>query len=219
MRRQVGSPTVAQYQIIIMSKNTMEDLPAAEVAPSIEVAQDKPNMDQPTTVEDSILPRPLYRSGSIEMGEIAVPDSTSTTEKFSIYTVRQKKMIIIAGSFAAFFSPVSSNIYFPALNTIAKDLHVSLAHINLTVTTYQVRMILCPPVHPTIAIPRVNSVLTIVQDYAGYCAHDRRRSLRRSRPTTSVLYLFHVLHCGQPGTCASRLIRCANGPATSPERW
>ena len=48
----------------------------------------------------------------------------------------------MAGSFAAFFSPLSSNVYFPAINTIAKDLRVSISRINLTVTTYQVSAIL-----------------------------------------------------------------------------
>ena len=63
-------------------------------------------------------------------------------EEYSIFTTRQKKMIVIAGSFAGFFSPLSSNIYFPALNTIAEDLRVSISRINLTVTTYQVSIVL-----------------------------------------------------------------------------
>jgi hypothetical protein len=39
---------------------------------------------------------------------------------------------------AALFSPFTAQIYFPALNTIAKDLHVTNSKINLTVTTYMV---------------------------------------------------------------------------------
>ena len=62
-------------------------------------------------------------------------------EEYSVFTTRQKKMILIAGSFAGFFSPLSSNVYFPALNTIAKDLRVSVSQINLTVTTYQVDIV------------------------------------------------------------------------------
>ena len=133
---------------IIMSENAVQDLRAAEVAPSINTVQDTKELDQPTTDEDIILHEPPYKPEMIEMKEAAVPDSTPTADIFSVYTARQKKVILVAGSFAAFFSPVSSNIYFPALNTIAKDLHVSLSQINLTVTTYQVSMTVCSPVKP-----------------------------------------------------------------------
>ncbi|KAI9829317.1 MAG: hypothetical protein M1819_006380 [Sarea resinae] len=59
-----------------------------------------------------------------------------TGKKHSVFTKNQKRCIILAASFAGFFSPLSANIYFPALNTLAKDLHVSSSKINLTVTTY-----------------------------------------------------------------------------------
>ena len=131
-----------------MSEHTVQDLRAAEVAPSIDTVQDKQKTDQPTTVEDLILHEPPYKPESVEMKELAIPDSTPIAENFSVYSARQKKVILVAGSFAAFFSPVSSNIYFPALVTIAKDLHVSLSQISLTVTTYQVSAILCSPVNP-----------------------------------------------------------------------
>ena len=132
----------------IVSENTVQDLRVAEVAPSIDTAQDKQKMDQPATVQDLILPEPPYKPEPIEMKELAIPVLTPTADTFSVYSARQKKVIIVTGSFAAFFSPVSSNIYFPALITIAKDLHVSLSQINLTVTTYQVSVILCSQVNP-----------------------------------------------------------------------
>ena len=66
----------------------------------------------------------------------------SSAEQFSVFSSRQKRAIVVAGSCAASFSLVSSNIYFPALVTIAKDLQVSLSQINLTVTIYQVRLII-----------------------------------------------------------------------------
>ena len=57
-------------------------------------------------------------------------------EQYSVFTVGQKRAIVLAGSFAAFFSPMTGSIYFPALTTIADDLNVSASSINLTVTTY-----------------------------------------------------------------------------------
>lgn len=49
-------------------------------------------------------------------------------------------MIIVA----SFISPVTANIYFPALNPIAKDLDVSIGLINLTLTTYMIFQGLAP---------------------------------------------------------------------------
>ncbi|KAI9689837.1 MAG: hypothetical protein M1822_009719 [Bathelium mastoideum] len=61
---------------------------------------------------------------------------TKDEEPYSIYSTRQKKAIVFGASVAALFSPLSANIYFPALNSLASDLHVSTNLINLTVTTY-----------------------------------------------------------------------------------
>jgi hypothetical protein len=57
---------------------------------------------------------------------------------YSIFSKNEKIGIIIIASWAAFFSPVSSNIYFPALNDLADDLHVTDSLINLTITSYMV---------------------------------------------------------------------------------
>nr|ASK38707.1 major facilitator superfamily transporter [Paecilomyces divaricatus] len=62
----------------------------------------------------------------------------------SIFTRPQKILIVIIASLAAFFSPVSSAIYFPALGTLADALGVSVSLINLTVTTYLVMQGLAP---------------------------------------------------------------------------
>lgn len=68
--------------------------------------------------------------------------TTSASEKpYSTFTPWQKRFIILAASTGSFISPLTSNIYFPALNTLASDLHVSISKINLTITTYMV----CPP--------------------------------------------------------------------------
>jgi hypothetical protein len=73
------------------------------------------------------------------------PDPNPTTEQrdFSVFTVGQKRAIVATGSLAAFFSPLSSSIYFPALETISHELGVSISKINLTVTTYLVSSSLC----------------------------------------------------------------------------
>jgi MFS family permease len=47
---------------------------------------------------------------------------------------------------ASFVSPMTANIYFPALNSIAADLGVSIRLINLTLTTYMVFQAIAPTI-------------------------------------------------------------------------
>ena len=60
---------------------------------------------------------------------------------WSVWTPRQVKMIIVVASFASLLSPLSGQIYFPALNSIAADLHVSDSLVNLSITTYLVSLL------------------------------------------------------------------------------
>lgn len=63
----------------------------------------------------------------------------SLGKDYSIFTLWQKRFIVFTATMGAFFSPFTTQIYFPALTSIAKDLHVSNSKINLTMTTYMVR--------------------------------------------------------------------------------
>jgi hypothetical protein len=56
----------------------------------------------------------------------------------SVFTPNQKRFIVFMAAWAGFFSPVSGAIYFPALNSLARDLKVSDALINATLTSYMV---------------------------------------------------------------------------------
>lgn len=40
------------------------------------------------------------------------------SEDYSVFTVNQKRSIILAGSFIGWFSPMSGSIYYPALNQV-----------------------------------------------------------------------------------------------------
>jgi hypothetical protein len=79
----------------------------------------------------------------VDDGEAELQIVPTNTPPYTIYTKRQKIGIIFAASFASFFSPMSANIYVPALNSVAASMHVSNSKINLTLTTYLVR--LSPP--------------------------------------------------------------------------
>ncbi|KAE9375365.1 MFS multidrug transporter-like protein [Stipitochalara longipes BDJ] len=68
----------------------------------------------------------------------------SLGKDYSIFGPWQKKFIVFAATMGAFFSPFSTQIYFPALTSIAKDLNVTNSKINLTVTTYMILQAIAP---------------------------------------------------------------------------
>lgn len=65
--------------------------------------------------------------------------ASAASPVYSVFTKNQKRFIVFMAAWAGFFSPVSGNIYFPALNPLARDLNVSNTLINLTLTSYMVR--------------------------------------------------------------------------------
>ncbi|OJJ04350.1 hypothetical protein ASPVEDRAFT_196671 [Aspergillus versicolor CBS 583.65] len=67
------------------------------------------------------------------------------------FTPSQKRLIILAASLASAFSPLSSNIYYPALNSLASDLNVTPSQINLTITTYMICQSLSPTLTATLS--------------------------------------------------------------------
>ncbi|KAI1137638.1 MFS general substrate transporter [Hypoxylon sp. FL0543] len=72
------------------------------------------------------------------------PSPPGPEEPYSIFDKRQKALIVLIVSTAATFSGFASNIYFPALPTIAHDLNVSIELVNLTVTSYLIFQGLAP---------------------------------------------------------------------------
>ena len=63
---------------------------------------------------------------------------TPADKNYSSFSYVQKFLIIMMASWAAFFSPLSANIYYPIFNILADDFNVSNTLINLTVTVYMV---------------------------------------------------------------------------------
>jgi MFS family permease len=57
-------------------------------------------------------------------------------ERYSLFTRAEKWYIVFLISFAGWFSTLSSFIYYPAIAQVAKDLNVTIAAVNLTVTSY-----------------------------------------------------------------------------------
>lgn len=64
--------------------------------------------------------------------------SQAVEAPYSSFSLFEKRMIVLAAALSAFFSPLTAQIYFPALNVVAQAFDVSTTKINLTVTTYMI---------------------------------------------------------------------------------
>ncbi|CAK5278931.1 unnamed protein product [Mycena citricolor] len=98
----------------------------------------------PMGVSDSPVHNALPLTDEISgTGEQSVP--------YSIYTAREKWIIVFLIAFGGLFSPLSANIYFPVIPTIALAFRKTTELINLTVTTYIIFQGLAPMFWGTLA--------------------------------------------------------------------
>jgi len=81
---------------------------------------------------------PEKNDGQVVQGAPQSQQNAVDQHDYSVFTVNQKRAIVAAASLASFYSPLSSSIYFPALETIASALGVSTSKVDITVTTYLV---------------------------------------------------------------------------------
>lgn len=63
---------------------------------------------------------------------------------YTTFTRRQRAFLVLMASLAASFSGFASNIFFPAIPTMAAALHTSIENINLSVTTYMIFQAISP---------------------------------------------------------------------------
>ncbi|KAH8690282.1 putative MFS transporter [Talaromyces proteolyticus] len=108
-------------------------------------SQQQKDTQQPET-SGNIQPDSVQEAAHSELQHNAKEVETYSIENapYCILPEREKVTLMILASFAAIISPMSSSIYFPAINNIAKDLNVSITLINLTVTTYLILQGIAP---------------------------------------------------------------------------
>ncbi|KAK1721105.1 major facilitator superfamily transporter [Colletotrichum lupini] len=63
---------------------------------------------------------------------------------YSVFSPSTKRWVAFMASVACFVPPMFANIYYPVLAPIADDLHVSVALVNLTVTSYMILQAISP---------------------------------------------------------------------------
>lgn len=83
--------------------------------------------------------------------EVSIPPNVpsqpdhATKEVYSSFSRSSKAWVTLLVAMSGFFSPLSANIYFPAVTYISEDLQVSIQLINLTITAY----LLCQCIVPS----------------------------------------------------------------------
>lgn len=58
--------------------------------------------------------------------------------EYSVFSRNEKRWLVFIAAFAAMFSPMSSFVFYPAITSIADDLGVTFASVNLAITTYMI---------------------------------------------------------------------------------
>ncbi|POR35923.1 Quinidine resistance protein 2 [Tolypocladium paradoxum] len=70
----------------------------------------------------------------------------SSGPPYSAFSPSTKIWVTTMVTIASVISPMTANLYFPSLNDVAADLHVSVSLINLTITTYMAFQGLAPTI-------------------------------------------------------------------------
>jgi multidrug resistance protein len=118
---------------------------------------------------------------------------------YSNFSQRQKAVIVALIATAGFFSPFTAFIYFPALQSIASDLGVTIELMNITVTVYLLVQALVPAFLGDLSesIGRRPVYLLI---FVVYCAASIGLALQRDY--TALLVLRMLQSAGSSGTIA-----------------
>ncbi|ODN82263.1 hypothetical protein L202_02546 [Cryptococcus amylolentus CBS 6039] len=102
------------------------------------------SLDRPETPESIAVPRPVQQdlstSSSPSISEEAGPQTTEEPNPlpYSAFSQSTKYLIVGIGAIAAIFSPISSNIFVPAIPTLASQFHRSESDISQALTIYLV---------------------------------------------------------------------------------
>ena len=137
--------------------------PDSDVSAIVEKTRQSSGSKREDLPRISVAPEQLY--GRVAHSNAAQPaaDASSATDDlealhqvpsrpaYSVFSDRQRKFIVSMVACAGFFSPLSANIYFPALNALSRDLKVSNELINLTLTSYMIFQGLAPTIFGDLA--------------------------------------------------------------------
>jgi len=155
-----------------------------------EYEEHSPELSQPSSDDNDVEKGPP--------GDVELSRTVSSGPPYTIFSRRMKQFIVFMAMAAGFFSPFSANIYFPALDQIAADLHITNALVNLTLTTYMIFQGLAPSTYSsTCCLDVMTNTL--------YSIHGRPS--RHCRPTTRIHHWLHNIHWRMYRVCLVEVVR------------
>ncbi|KLP06739.1 multidrug resistance protein [Fusarium fujikuroi] len=101
-------------------------------------------------------------TGSDTKQEVYSRPSDRSKRPRHIFAKHKKWMIVYMVSIGGAFSALSSNIYFPAIDTISKDLGVSATDVGFTITVYMIVQGIAPSLYGGISDARGRRITFIV---------------------------------------------------------
>ncbi|KAK1989215.1 major facilitator superfamily transporter [Colletotrichum cereale] len=107
--------------------------------PSMSEGEDKHSVESRSPFIDRRLPKQVHNESRNPFDDLygAVLEAQSEREPpYHVFSRKEKWFVILIIGAAGLFSGLSSNIYFPALDTISQDLKVSHEMVALTITSY-----------------------------------------------------------------------------------
>ncbi|EJT98759.1 MFS general substrate transporter [Dacryopinax primogenitus] len=119
---------------------------------------------------------------------------------YSVYEPWKKWLIVALTSLAAMFSPLSSNVYFPAIPVIATAFSTSIERINITVTVYMLLQGLSPAVWSGLADSRLCGRRPV---YLACLALLALSCVGLAFTPVDAYWLLVLLRCFQAAGCAS----------------
>lgn len=116
---------------------------------------------------------------------------------YSTFPPKQITLIIFLASFAGTFSPLSSFIFFPAIDDLARALDVSVGKVNLTVTSYMIVSGLAPAILGDLA-DNIGRRMVYLAMMAVYCSANIGLAFQKN---WTALFLLRMLQsAGSAGT-------------------
>ncbi|KAH6958522.1 major facilitator superfamily domain-containing protein [Fusarium avenaceum] len=100
----------------------------------------------PEKIGESAINGSATKTEETIMGDPENMTRVSSGPAYSTFSKNTKRWILAMVTAASFISPMTANIYFPALNPISKDLDISVSMINLTLTSYMIFQGLSPTI-------------------------------------------------------------------------
>ncbi|RMX79563.1 hypothetical protein D0869_08222 [Hortaea werneckii] len=100
--------------------------------------------EQDTPGEEFAAKRPIQRTK--DASGLSLQRTVSTSPPYTIFDGHTKAFIILSVSISALISPFGATTFYPALNDLARDLHVTPSLINLSLTTYMIAQAIAPAI-------------------------------------------------------------------------